>query len=345
MTTPDHTPLVPAPEIVATHVILNCFLSTALQGSSGHSLSGIRILMMLNQVDPSESTSQFRGSSFMRYPPEPLPQLQKSAPIGVVVAHYHVPPAILQCLDEDRQLLKDGGIEWNILPDNMDGLYVVNHRPTAHPGGKKGRKAHALEVRDGLLTCPSISQLLDSLVILNHWDVVVRPKLGVNTGALAASLENLDNYLLLDGASSARAFPSQKIGVCHDPDILVFYPLHLLPSYILSVAASISPVQSHQDLGKPGSLLVRFQQMGVATLLYGLRFGTPSGPISFSCGDGSQDAMHEKQAGLVPLAPLPVRQALFPCQPPAATLSLANLQLCGAVSGNGVEGGGTPPPL
>jgi hypothetical protein len=347
MPTPDQQPLfaIPPPDSTAIHAVLNCFLSVALPGDSGHSLSAIRVLMLLNQVDPTESTSNFRGGSqFMRYPAEPLPQIQKNAPPGVMIAHYHVPPLLLQALDEDRPLLKEGGVEWGILPADMEGLFVVNHRPQFRQDGKKAYKSHALEVRDGLLTSPSVSQLLESVLIIGQWDVLIRPKIGVHIPALASALQNLDHYLLHDASSFTQVYPDQKVGVCHDPDILVFYPLHLLSAYVLSIAASISPVQSHQDLGKAGSLLIRFQQTGIAGLLYGLRLSTPNGPISFTCGDGSQDAIHEQQLGLAPLAPLSARQTMFPSVAPMASLTHANLQAISAESGNGIGGRGTPPP-
>ena len=147
----------PPPETLATHVVLNCHVTLALPGDSRHALSAIRILMLLNQFDPAETTSNFRGSSLLRYPSEPLPLLQKSAPDGVVVAHYHVPPHLLQYLDEDRCLLKASGIEWESLVEPHSGLFIVNHMPRKRPDGKKAYKAQSLQVRDGILAAPSVN--------------------------------------------------------------------------------------------------------------------------------------------------------------------------------------------
>ena len=168
------------------------------------------------------------------------------------------------------------------------------------PTGKKYYKAQALEVRDGILTSPSIAQLLEFVLIWNRWDVLVRPKDGVNVAVLSSALQNLDNYAIVDACRNARVNPQRNVETVLDPQILVFFPLHLLPTYILSVVAAISPIQTHQDLGRPGSLLITLQIPGVARLMYGLRLGTSSGPISFSCGNGSQDALHEREAGLPP---------------------------------------------
>ena len=256
----------------------------------------------------------------------------------MVVAHYHVPPHLLQYLDEDRCLLKASGIEWESLVEPHSGLFIVNHMPRKRPDGKKAYKAQSLEVRDSILAAPSVSQLLDYILILNRWDVLVRPKEGIVLPILASALQNLDHYAIFDASRFDRISPSQGVDQVADPNILVFFPLHLLSSYILQVVASISPVQTHQDLGRPGCLLVRFQQQGVAQLLYGLRLGTQSGPITLSCGDGSQDKVFEQQAGLSPMAPLSCRQALFPELPPVAALSQANiLALQGTSSSSGNE--------
>jgi hypothetical protein len=340
MPSPD-APLLPPPDMYASHVLINVQADHALTGPAGPQLSAIRLVMMLNLIDPSESTSQFRAASeCLRYPAEPLPQMQKSSPEGIAIAHYHVPPPILLCLEEDRDSLKLGGVDWIVLPDSQEGLFVVNHVPRRRPDGKRAFKASALEVRDGLLAAPSISSLLEFAIILNRWEVLIRPRDGVHAPLLSAALLNLDNYSLFDATTLTRIFPQQKMSVCSDPEILVFYPLHLLPQYVLSVVASISPILGHQDTGKAGSLLVRLQYPGVAPLLYGLRLGTNAGPISLTCGDSAQDAIWETQAGLPPAAHLSARQGMFPPPPSAALLNAENLQaLASSTSpGNGMRG-------
>ena len=143
---------------------------------------------------------------------------------------------------------------------------------------------------------------------------------------------NLDNHSLLDATTMSKVYPSNKVQTCVDPDILVCFPLHLLSSYIISLASSIAPLQSHQEVGKPGTLLLRFQFPGVAPLLYGMRMSTTNGPISFTCGDGSTDAFWEPQAGFTPMAPLSERQCKLP--PPSGPPSLTAENLQALASGN-----------
>ena len=346
MPSPDPE-LRPPPGAFATHVLLNCHTAHALTGPTGHPLSAIRLVMLLNQFDPSESTTQFRAASeCLRYPAEPLPQMQKSSPEGVAIAHYHVPPQILFHLEEDRDSLKLGGIEWIALPASQDGLFVVNHVPRRRPDGKQVFKASALEVRDGVLAASSISDLLEFAIILNRWEVLIRPRDGVQVPLLSAALLNLDNYSLLDATTLTRIFPENKLHTCTDPDIFVFYPLHLLSQYVLSVVASISPIHGHQDSGKAGSVLVRFQYPGVAPLLYGLRMNTGTGPISFTCGDSTRDASWEQRAGLPPAAPLAARQGMFPPPPAAAQLNAVNLLALSddTPAGNGPRGSAASSP-
>ena len=164
------------PDTHAVHVVLNCHLALAIPDESGYTLSAIRILMVLNRFDPTETTSNFRNASLLRYPPDPMPMVQRHAPDGVVIAHYLIPPSLLQHLEEDRPLLQENGIEWVAFGESQEGLYLVNHLPRKRADGKKSYKAQALEVRDGILTSPSIAQLLEFVLIWNRWDVLVRPK-------------------------------------------------------------------------------------------------------------------------------------------------------------------------
>ena len=106
------------------------------------------------------------------------------------------------------------------------------------------------------------------------------------------------------------------------PDVIAFFPLHMLPSYVLTVAASISPVAHHQSLGQPGALLLRFQNPAIASVLYGLRMSSSAGALVFSCGLGSKDADWEKQQNLPPRATLSQRRLHFPGPP---QLSQANV--------------------
>ena len=117
-------------------------------------MSAIRLLMCMNQMDPSETTTQFRGASLLRYPPTLLPSLQRASPDNFVIAHYHVPPAILSFLEEDRPVFKDSGIEWVLLPTDLQGFYLFSHLPTRKKGPTRPFKSQAVEVRDGILSAP-----------------------------------------------------------------------------------------------------------------------------------------------------------------------------------------------
>ena len=70
--------------------------------------SALRIIMCLNQVDPNDSSTSFVGSIGLRYPLEFVPQIQRASPDGVVVAHFHIPRAVVDNLEEDRNLLRQG---------------------------------------------------------------------------------------------------------------------------------------------------------------------------------------------------------------------------------------------
>ena len=330
----DVTPLFhPPADMTAIHVLINCQLVEALGSKSEHTMSALRLLMCLNQVDPNERTSTFSGSPLMRYPTDIIPQIQRSAPDGVTIAHYHIPPSRVALLEEDQDLLRSNGIEWGVLPPGQDGLFLVNHFPTRRTDGKKAYKCQALEVRDSLLSCPNISSLLEIILILNRWDVLVRPKEGVEIQALSSSLANLDNLAILDACHFSRISQSTPSRRYNPPEVLVHFPLHLLPSYILSVVASISPVDGHQDVGKSGTLLVRFSNQQVAQLLYGLQIPAAAGAITFSCGDGAHDAEWERRGGLPSRAPLNAWLALLPSVEALPVLNAANLSTLSVAPG------------
>ena len=76
----------------------------------------------------------------------------------------------------------------------LEGFYLLNHTPQRRPDGKRTYKAQAAEIRATVLACPGVHELLESLLILNRWDVIVRLKDGVVAELLAQALENLDNF-------------------------------------------------------------------------------------------------------------------------------------------------------
>ena len=312
------------PDARATHVLMNC-VSMPQTGAPAPALSAIRIVMALNQMDPSETTTQFRAAPMLRYPAEPLPHIQRSTPDNVVIAHYHVPPNIVQFLDEDRESLHLGGIDWVALPEKLEGFFVVNHMPQRRKDTPRPFKCQALEVRDGILAAPSVSNLLEWVMILNRWDVLIKPRFGVEPSMLSGSLQNLDNYTLLDANQMSRVVPQPGLRCVEPPNILVFYPLHMVSSYVLSVVASIAAVESHQDSGKPGVLAIRFQSAHTASLLYGLRLSSTTGAVAFSCGLGAKDAEWETSMGLPPNASLAERKSQIIPLSEAPRLSVANL--------------------
>lgn len=318
----------PESQTEAFHILLNCEMAIAFPQEKGREISALRILMHLNQMDPSETTSQFRMASAIRYPPSPLPQLQRAAPDGLAIAHYHVPHSILQHLNEDRDSLCEIGITWALLPDDMHGMFLVNHLPNRKLGSKRMQKSQALEVRDSILVAPSVSQLMDLTIILNRWDVLIRPAPGVLAPQLAETLKNLDNLALVDACQLTRILLSGRQQIFDVPHILVMYPLHMTLDCVLSCATSLAPAERHQDLGTPGSVLLTLQNPECASILYGLKIVTQKGTIAFSSGSTMKDAASEKQHGLPPKAPWAARKVLIEkvlINQPPPRLSAANL--------------------
>jgi hypothetical protein len=215
------------------------------------------------------------------------------------------------------------GIEWGPLPISLVGHYIVNHVPQGRAEGRRPYKSHAQEVRDGLLTSSSIADLLDSILILNRWDVLVLLRPSTDPEILASALSNLDNYILVDASTTSRVFPSTSTRTYDPPYALIQFPLHLLASFVLSSVSAITPILSHQEV-KPGSLLVCLQDPHAARPLYGLRLYSPQGSILITSGDGSLDSRHEAQLNLPPNAPLDIRRHLL-SSPPPPILSTANL--------------------
>jgi hypothetical protein len=210
-------------------------------------------------------------------------------------------------------------------------MYLVSQQPFHHSGAPR-IKSEALDVRDGLLAATSVSSLLDVVMILSRWDVLIRPHPGVNLPFLADTLRNLDNFVITDAVKFRRvssAFHSQR---CQPPSLLLYFPLHFPIPTILHFVTSISPVTNHQDIGKPGQILLTFPHPRIALTLYGLQVATDAGAIKFTCGSGDGDAASETELGLPPRASLADRQALLSTliseSPPR--LSVANLLSHGA---------------
>jgi hypothetical protein len=329
--------LLTSPTDMVAHVLLNFQTAVAYPGASDQDVSALRILMCMNQMDPTESTTLFRGASPDRYPAQPLPQIVRASPNGLIIAHYHVGPSILDHLVEDRDVLASLGINWAILPPDTQGLYLISHLPRFGGGSERAFKRQALEVRDGLLCAPSIGSLFDLVMVFSRWDVLIRPATGVSIPLLADSVRNLDNYTLTEVTRMARIYPNDQWQKCDPPNAFICFPLHLSPEMVLRLLVDICPVTRHQDVGKPGQLLVTFDSPKVAQILYGLKLPTSSGAISITCGSGDGDAQWEKELALSPQAPLPMRRNLLDhvAQDPAR-LCAANLM--------SLQPGNAPPP-
>lgn len=293
------------------HVLVNCENAIALPPDSGREMSALRLLMIMNQMDPSETTSQFRGATYLRYPPSPLPQFQRASPDGFSIVHYHVPQKIINFLEEDREDLRGSGISWILLPNDLQGMYVISHIPKRTTPVKKTTKSQASEIRDAIMAAPSIATLLDFVIILNRWEVLTRPIEGVNIPMLADALRNLENYTLADAQRLQKVYPNSASQVCDPPQVLVFYPLHMSVEYVLRCVSMISSLQYHQDFGNPGVLLVTLQSADHAPLLYGLTIQTGKGSIAFTSGMEEKDAQAESSLGLKRNAPLLDRKPLL----------------------------------
>ena len=322
--------LEPDPAEVAVLVILNVLTpSSPSSAGPGRAITGMRLLMLLNGMGLDESSTNFRNCSKYRYPPDFVPIVQRATPVDYTIAHYHVPPEIVQQLQEDTDILRETGIEWGIMNAPLTGTLIVSHDPKGARGGGKPARYPSPEVRDSLLAIPAIAKLLECTLLLNKWDVWVRPCDGIALDIFAAQLRNLDDLSVTDAAQLLRVQGPKGAPVASPPDVLVSFPARLLPRTVLGQLSQLFPVISHQPTQRPGLLLLRVPSQDVAVLLYGAVLSTPVGSITLTSGTDAGDTQYEQLCGLERGAPwearLPLLRALDLPGPSLTSESLLGL--------------------
>ena len=321
------------PESRAHHVLLNAPATFASQDKAARSISGTRLLMMLNCLDPNESSTQFRHSPSLRYPPHWIPLMQRAAPDSVAIAHYHVPPHIIEFLVEDTPSLNELGIRWGILGHNRG--YVVNHLPRGgkHSSGKPF-KCQADEILDTLLTPPTISRLFACTLALNRWDVYVELQAGVDPQALADSLLSLDNLLLMDAATQLVIHPSSSRKVVDPPLLFLACPPTLLLQYALDQVGLLTSVRHHQPLERPGHALISFEHTNAAKILAGCHIHCAGvGTIILTTGSQEKDTQLTNEMHIPIYAPLSDRKPHL-ASLGRSLLSLENVAVLSSDQGN-----------
>lgn len=250
--------------------------------------------------------------------------------MGYTIAHYHVPPSVVQHLQEDSEGLREIGIEWAILTEPLTGTLIINHSPKRFSPGVKASKHQSPEIRDSLLAIPSIAKLLECSILLNKWDVWVRPSPGIAVELFAAQVRNLDDLTVTDAAQLKTVKGPVGPPTVSPPDILVSHPARLLPTSVIARVASFVPVASHQPTHRPGLMLIRLASTEAATILYGSTIPSPFGTITITSGTDIGDTHWEKSHSLARCAPMERRQQLLSAlempPPPLTAESLLGLQ-------------------
>ena len=310
---------------VAMHVILNIAVPP---GASRTPLTGLRVLMVLNGMDPSEASTNLRHASLLRYPPDFVPIIKKAAPESHTIADYHVPPSIVAHLVEDSEMLKESGIHWAILCEPLAGSLIINHQP--RKAGQKFLKRPSPEVQDSLLAIPAIAKLLENTILLNKWDVWARPHPGVAVEFLAAQLQNLDDLGVACAAQQLRIRAPMGPPTVSPPDVLAVFPARVLPTTVIAIISQLIPLVQHQQMHRPGLLLLRLASPKVATIVYGTKLSSPQGSIFLTTGTDLGDTQWEKSHGLSRGASWDDRQPLISTlddsHPPLSMESLQGLE-------------------
>lgn len=312
----------------AIHVIINA--NTPPYRGQNQQLTGLRLLMLLNRMGAEETSTNFRNALVLRYPADFVPIIQRASPPEYTIAHYHVPSSILQKLQEDKEELKEVGVEWGVMAEPLEGSLIINHSPRKFNAGGKPSKHPSPEVRDCLLAIPAIARLLECTLLLNKWDVWVRPCPGVAVDLLAAQLGNLDDLVITDATQLNKVRgPKGPISVS-PPDVLVSFPARLLPTAALAQVARLVPVLSHQPTNRPGLLRVRVSSSEIASLMYGVILVSCHGTIRMTSGTDQMDTQWERSHGLQRAADwesrLPLLQPLLTAPPTLSAENLLGLQ-------------------
>lgn len=317
-----------AAEDSAVHVILNA--NTPPVGGQNQQLTGLRLLMLLNHMGSEETSTNFRNALALRYPADFVPLIQRASPPGYTIAHYHVPCSIVEKLQEDKDELKEVGVEWGVMAEPLAGSLIINHSPRKFNAGGKPSKHPSPEVRDCLLAIPTIARLLECTLLLNKWDVWVRPCPGVAVDLLAAQLRNLDDLLITDATQLNKIRgPVGPISVS-PPDVLISFPARLLPTAALAQVSRLVPVLSHQPTDRPGLLRVRISSPEVASMVYGVVLVSSYGSIRMTSGTDQMDTQWERSHGFQRAADwgsrLSLLQPLLVTPPPLSAETLLGLQ-------------------
>lgn len=313
------------PESRAHHVLLNLPSTGAGQEGRNRAMSATRILMILNSLDPSESSTQFRFASNLRYPLDWLPQVQRAAPDSVTIAHYHVPSHVVSSLEEDGPNLLENGIRWCVM--GAAPAFIINHLPNKQKGSaSKPFKCQADEILETLLSPPAVSRLFSQVMALNRWDVYAELNQGVDPQFLADTLLNLDNLLLLSASTQAVIHPSAGQRVVEPPMLFLICPPTILVQYALDRVASVTSIRCHQLVDRPGHALLTLEHAAAAKALAGCRIPcTGAGNIILTSGLADRDRKASEEVGIRGELSLAERKAFLQGLP-NTWLSLENVQ-------------------
>jgi hypothetical protein len=281
----------------AVQVILNAACVRAPDGMHQH-FTGLQLLKILNGMEADEASTNLRHSSCLKFPPDFVPNVQRASPSDHTIAHYHVPPYVVQHLMDDKAALQEVGIEWAVMNEPLTGSFIVNHLPRTFGGKGKATKHQSPEVRDSLLAIPSIAQLLESVILISKWDVWIRPYPGVAIDLLAAQVHNLDNLCITDAAQLLKVHGPKGAPTVSPPSVLASFSARLLPTTVLAHLSRLLPIASHQQTHRPGLLLLRMAVPEVASLVYGVVLPSPHGSITLTSGTDVEDTRWETSLGL-----------------------------------------------
>ena len=307
---PPEAPETP-PESRAHHVLLNAPAFVPAAGDTQRSMSGTRLLMMLNCMDPGESSTQFRHSQSVRYPPTWLPIMQTASLDSIAIANYHAPAHIIEFLIEDTPMLLDLGIRWVTL--GMSPGYLINHVPRKNKKStSRPFKCPSDEILDTLLAPPTISRLFTCTLAFNRWEVYAELQPGVDPQALADTLLSLDNLLLLDATTQVVIQPSATRQSVDPPQLFLVCPPSLLTQYALEQVGLLTSIVSHQLLSRPGHALITLEHAQAAKVLAGCHIPFAGvGSIILTSGDQEKDRRSLLEVGLPENSSLDDRRAVL----------------------------------
>ena len=343
----------------AHHILLNAPAAIPSPAGTQRTMSGTRILMALNCMDPGESSTQFRHSPSLRYPPQWLPQMQRASPDSVAIAHYYVPAHIVTSLAEDSADLLEVGVRWCLLGQAPG--FLINHLPRKSKQlAARPYKCQADEILDTLLAPDEIRRLFRNALVFSRWDVYVELHEGVDPQALADTLLSLDNLLLIDATTQGVVSPSSSQRVVEPPSLILVCPPTLLVQYAVEQIGVLTSIRRQQVLDRPGHALLTLEHTEAAKILLGSRIPcADAGAIILTSGCPSKDATANAEMGIPADASFAVRSTCL-SQFGRSVLSIENVAAAAAhnfdnasvhpppsdsSSGNGLQGRAPSPPL